>query len=63
MQMFKCGHGMCKTCYTKLRSFQEEFSCPCCREQGQMHTIRFDSIQIGTWITFAEWYEEYENLY
>ena len=60
MQMFKCGHGTCKTCYTNLIKTQEEFSCPCCRGREQLHMVAFCSQEKGKWTTFAEWFNEYE---
>lgn len=60
MQMFKCGHGICKDCYIKLRNSQSEFSCPYCRENSQVNSIEFGYDKREKWTTFAEWYNEYE---
>ena len=42
MQMFKCGHGTCKSCYTKWKTSKTEFTCPTCREIGQSYSNGFD---------------------
>ena len=35
MHMFKCGHGICKTCYKQMQQTNRSenlcFSCPLCR--------------------------------
>jgi len=63
MEMFKCGHGTCKDCYSKIAQytgFPRSFSCPLCRGDEQQHTIGFLSNETGSWTTFAEWYNDYE---
>ena len=60
MQMFRCGHGTCNDCYNKLKNSQDTFSCPTCRTTEQLHTVGFCSEQLGSWTTFAEWYNEFE---
>lgn len=57
MHMFKCGHGTCKTCLPKLRECGA-FQCPMCKDEGQKHYI--DADNKNEWITFAEWYNEWE---
>ena len=56
MEMFKCGHGLCKDCFGKIRN---NFRCPICNEDGQLHTTE-NPENIGTWNSFAEWYDEYK---
>lgn len=58
MELFKCGHGVCKECYQKMKNRKEEFRCSLCRDSGQTHTINFH--KLSTWNTFSEWYEEWE---
>ena len=58
MELFKCGHGVCKTCYNKLKNRKEEFRCSLCRETGQTHFINFN--KLADWNTFSEWYDEWE---
>ena len=58
--MFKCGHGTCKDCFTKLRNSEAEFSCPMCREAGVSHSVHILEQNTEKWITFAEWYNEFE---
>lgn len=60
MHMFKCGHGTCKSCFNKLRSSQKGFCCPLCRDSGQQYYLNFQANGRGMWLTFAEWYNEYE---
>lgn len=60
MHLFKCGHGTCKCCFNKLRATESGFSCPLCRDEGQKYYLNFQSNQQGMWLTFAEWYSEYE---
>ena len=60
MHMFKCGHGTCKDCFTKLRNSEAEFSCPMCREEGVLHSVHFLDPNTKEWIIFAEWYNEFE---
>ena len=60
MHMFRCGHGTCKSCFNTLRSTTTGFSCPLCRDSGQQHYLNFQSNKRGMWLTFAEWYNEYE---
>ena len=60
MHMFKCGHGTCKSCFNKMRSTKPGFYCPVCRTGGQEHYLNFMSNRRGMWLTFAEWYHEYE---
>lgn len=60
MHMFKCGHGTCKACFNTMRSTTQGFSCPMCRDTGQEHYLNFMSNRQGMWLTFAEWYNEYE---
>lgn len=57
LHMFKCGHGVCKSCFPKLKQVGA-FQCPMCREQGQKHYINMEGGR--EWITFSEWYNEYE---
>ena len=57
--MFGCGHGCCKDCFTKLKS-KEAFICPCCRENGVHFTVSFLGGQKHKWVTFDEWYNEFE---
>jgi hypothetical protein len=60
MHLFKCGHGTCKSCFNSLRSTTVGFCCPLCRDSGQQHYLNFQSNKQGMWLTFAEWYSEYE---
>jgi len=60
MQMFKCGHGTCKSCYVKLKNVSAEFSCPLCRSQSQLHNTGFLTSKTEKWTTFEEWYNDYE---
>lgn len=60
MQMFKCGHGTCKSCYKELRNKCREFSCPCCRGSEQELRVRICSQETEKMATFAEWYNIYE---
>lgn len=60
MQMFKCGHGTCKSCYVKLKNVSAEFSCPLCRSQSQLHATGFLTSKTEKWTTFEEWYNDYE---
>ena len=64
MEMFKCGHGTCKTCLKKLQQENRQenrgFSCPLCRGDEQQHTIGFFTERTQKWTTFSEWYNDYE---
>ena len=64
MHMFKCGHGTCKSCYTKLNNSAKQFACPLCREPGQAFGVADVNLYQENgrceWKTFAEWYNEYE---
>jgi len=64
MEMFKCGHGTCKQCYRQMQDINRKcgkgFSCPLCRAHEQIHTIGFNTTNKGKWITFAEWYLDFE---
>ena len=60
MHLFKCGHGTCKSCFNSLRSTTVGFCCPLCRDSGQQHYLNFQSNKRGMWLTFAEWYSEYD---
>jgi hypothetical protein len=60
MQMFKCGHGTCKSCYTKWKTSKTEFTCPTCREIGQSYSNGFGLESSEKWDTFAEWYNHWE---
>ena len=64
MEMFKCGHGTCKDCYKQLIIKNAEqnvcFSCPLCKEDEQKYSIGFFTEKRGTWITFDDWYSEFE---
>jgi transcription elongation factor Elf1 len=42
MQLFRCGHGMCDTCFTNMTTRVPSFSCPFCRA-GNTSIIKFDS--------------------
>jgi hypothetical protein len=63
IEMFKCGHGACKKCFQKLNQYnlanQNEFSCPICKTEGQLHTTNIKCYP-SKWITFAEWYNEFD---
>lgn len=59
MFMFGCGHGCCKTCFPKLKE-KEAFTCPCCREDGHHTTISFLGGKRSSWVTFDEWFNEFE---
>ena len=56
IELFRCGHGICKSCYKKL---QKPFKCCLCRDEGQLHTVSINH-ETNKWNTFNEWYEEYE---
>ena len=60
MQMFKCGHGTCKSCYIKLKNNSDDFSCPLCRGHEQLYSTGFGTNKTEKWTTFAEWYNDFE---
>ena len=60
MHLFKCGHGTCKSCFNKLKTTEVGFSCPLCRDEGQQYYLNFQSNKRGSWLTFADWYNEFE---
>ena len=58
MEMFKCGHGLCKKCFLEIKN---DFACPICKEGGQLHTTEEnDPERFGKWISFAQWYNEFQ---
>ena len=61
VEMFPCGHGLCKDCYTKLKDPTVEFFCPQCGtgEKKYMNGFKKDS-PICKWATFAVWYDDFE---
>ncbi len=64
IEMFKCGHGICKECYKNMcianKTDERSFSCPLCREDEQQFSLQLFTTQTGAWATFAEWYSDYE---
>ena len=56
MEIFKCGHGLCKKCFLAIKN---NFECPICKDTGQEHTAPGPEY-IQKWITLAEWYNEYK---
>ena len=57
MQMFKCGHGLCKGCYQKKNI--DNFSCPSCGESAQLHLAEIMKSGVIECATFAEWYGDF----
>ena len=37
MELFRCGHGMCESCYTSMIQLQKVFKCPFCRDEGRIY--------------------------
>ena len=64
VEMFKCGHGTCKDCYQQMYRTNQMvgtcFSCPLCRGDEQQYNSQIMTTQTGAWVTFAEWYSDYE---
>lgn len=56
MEIFRCGHGLCKKCFSEIKN---NFECPICKDTGQLHTAP-DPEYTKTWISIAEWYNEYQ---
>ena len=56
MELFKCGHGVCKDCYHLI---DDDFSCPVCGDLGQLHNGNNGSLELQKWKTFNEWYSDY----
>ena len=42
MQLFKCGHGMCNTCWEQMKSSSKHFACPFCRTSGGTRVVNLD---------------------
>ena len=56
MELFRCGHGLCKDCYCLIK---DNFSCPICGDQGQLHNGENGNYELEKWKTFHEWYGDY----
>ena len=55
MELFRCGHGMCNTCLTKMESISG-FKCPWCRDGSTSILKTFgQSETCGTINTFSEY--------
>ena len=42
MQLFKCGHGMCNTCWEQIKNSSKHFVCPFCRTNGGTRVVNFE---------------------
>ena len=62
VHMFRCGHGTCKKCYNDWKATKSDFTCPICRETGQLHTTGRAQDPLDIWDTFAEWYNQFDTF-
>jgi len=61
MQLFRCGHGMCRECYEKMCEISE-FSCPFCRSKGADILENFGSPAVRRSVcTFRDFLDEWKD--
>ena len=61
MELFRCGHGMCNTCLTKMESISG-FKCPWCRDTSTYILKTFGQNETcGTINTFSEYTNHWQR--
>lgn len=56
MELFRCGHGLCKDCYHLIK---DDFLCPVCGDMGQLQNSSNGHLELQNCKTFHEWYGDY----
>ena len=59
MELFRCGHGMCETCYTSMVGLHDKFKCPFCRDIGRVYKCRDDGAKESH--TFRQYRDEFSH--
>ena len=59
MELFRCGHGMCKICYDTMTKDKSDFSCPFCRDHGRVYNIT--TLTKGFSNTFSQFLQEFDK--
>ena len=57
IEFFKCGHGICTTCYDKMNKVN--FLCPFCRRAGRRYNNNEGGVSVTN--TFNEYRKEFQH--